>query len=115
MSETEQPAGNTVENNPNPTTDVPPCKFKVGDWVKMTAAARSLQQFYFMQKDDVGIVTNIAYVTTKRRRWWLYEGGEEKYYLVTIYWQNSVHRKTGHELKLREKRLKFASRKRKAD
>lgn len=115
MSEADQPAGNTVENNPDPTTDIPPSKFKVGDWVKMTAAARSQLRFHYMQKDDVGIVTNVSYVTKRRRRWWQYQSGEEKYYLVTVYWQNSVHRKTGHEVKLREKRLKFASRKRKSD
>lgn len=115
MSETDQSPGDGVIDNSNLSTDIPPCKFKIGDWVKLTTASSRLMRFQYVKKNDIGIVTNVVYITKKKRRWWLYENSEEKYHLVTIYWQNSVHRKTGHESNLREKRLKFASRKRKTD
>ena len=79
-----------------------PCKFKVGDWVKMRAASEKLLRFTFMTKDDLGIVTEIKAVPATYRK--------EAHYLITVYWQNTKHRKSGNSVKLMEKRIKHAKR-----
>lgn len=106
MQEENQPTGNGI------ASDIPPCKFKVGDWVKMTTPASRQSRFSFMKKDDIGVVMDVKYTEKNGRRWF---DPKRKYYLVTVYWQNSAHSKTGHQVRMKEKRLKFANRKRKQD
>lgn len=108
MQEENKPTGDGVAQELAP----PPCKFKTGDWVALNASSKSLRQFEFMKKDDIGIVMDVSY-TKKPRRYWNYNNIYDEYYLLTVYWQNSSHRKTGHQVKLKERRLKFANRKRK--
>ena len=81
-----------------------PCKFKIGDWVKMRAAAKKLSRFTFMSKDDIGIITEIKAIPATYRK--------EEHYLITVYWQNTKHRKTGNSVRLMEKRIKHAKRNR---